>query len=147
MTRMPVSYTHLDVYKRQILGNAGINLIFQSIGIFGFFINAVTSFIMSLYLLANKETHLRQLKKIVTFLFGYKESLVIFDIGAEANHYFNGFVSGQLLECCILMSLMYVGFKLTGLPFPELLAFIIGAVSYTHLDVYKRQVYPYLPTL
>ncbi|KXU51307.1 hypothetical protein HMPREF3037_01026 [Candidatus Stoquefichus sp. KLE1796] len=112
-----------------ILGNAGINLIFQSIGIFGFFINAVTSFIMSLYLLANKETHLRQLKKIVTFLFGYKESLVIFDIGAEANHYFNGFVSGQLLECCILMSLMYVGFKLTGLPFPELLAFIIGVSS------------------
>ncbi len=65
----------------------------------------------------------------MNFLFGYKESLVIFDIGAEANHYFNGFVSGQLLECCILMSLMYVGFKLTGLPFPELLAFIIGVSS------------------
>lgn len=112
-----------------LLGNAGINLIFQSIGIFGFFINVITSFIMSLYLLANKETHLRQLKKIVTFLFGYKESLVIFDIGAEANHYFNGFVSGQLLECCILTSLMYAGFRLTGLPFPELIAFIIGLAS------------------
>ncbi|WP_050637857.1 AI-2E family transporter [Candidatus Stoquefichus sp. SB1] len=112
-----------------LLGNAGINLLFQSIGIFGFFINVITSFIMSLYLLANKETHLRQLKKIVTFLFGYKESLVIFDIGAEANHYFNGFVSGQLLECCILTSLMYAGFRLTGLPFPELIAFIIGLAS------------------
>lgn len=112
-----------------LLGNAGINLIFQSIGIFGFFINAITSFIMALYLLANKETHLRQLKKIVTFIFGYKESLVIFDIGAEANHYFNGFVSGQLLECCILTSLMYIGFRLIGLPFPELLAFIIGIAS------------------
>lgn len=112
-----------------LLGNAGINLLFQSIGIFGFFINVITSFIMSLYLLANKETHLRQLKKIVTFLFGYKESLVIFDIGAEANHYFNGFVSGQLLECCILTSLMYAGFRLTSLPFPELIAFIIGLAS------------------
>ncbi|WP_028044470.1 AI-2E family transporter [Candidatus Stoquefichus massiliensis] len=112
-----------------LLGNAGINLIFQSIGIFGFFINVITSFIMSLYLLANKETHLRQLKKVVTFLFGYKESLMIFDIGAEANHYFNGFVSGQLLECCILTSLMYAGFRLTGLPFPELIAFIIGLAS------------------
>lgn len=112
-----------------ILGSAGINLIFQSFGIFGVFINAITSFIMSLYLLANKETHLRQLKKIVTFIFGYKESLVIFDIGAEANHYFNGFISGQLLECCILTSLMYIGFRLTGLPFPELIAFIIGFAS------------------
>lgn len=66
-----------------LLGNAGINLIFQSIGIFGTFINAITSFIMALYLLANKETHLRQLKKIVTFFFGYKESLVIFDIDSD----------------------------------------------------------------
>ena len=112
-----------------ILGNAGIHLLFQSFGIFAVFINAITSFIMALYLLANKETHLRQLKKAVTFFFGYRESLVIFDIGTEANHYFNGFVSGQLLECCILMFLMYVGFRLTGLPFPELLAVIIGIAA------------------
>ncbi|MEG0276041.1 MAG: AI-2E family transporter [Coprobacillus sp.] len=112
-----------------LLGNAGINIIFQSFGLFGFFINAITSFIMALYLLANKETHLRQVKKIITFLFGYKKSLTIFDIGTEANHYFNGFVSGQLLECCILTSLMYIGFKVTGLPFPELIAVIIGFAS------------------
>lgn len=112
-----------------ILGSAGIELVFQSFGIFGVFINTITSFIMALYLLANKETHLRQFKKVVTFLFGYKESLMIFDIGAEANHYFNGFVSGQLVECCILTSLMYIGFRLTGLPFPELIAFIIGFAS------------------
>ena len=48
-----------------LLGNAGINLIFQSIGIFGTFINAITSFIMALYLLANKETHLRDRKSVV----------------------------------------------------------------------------------
>lgn len=111
------------------LGTAGLKLVFQSFGIFSVIVNSVTSFIMSLYLLANKETHLRQLKKIVTFFFGYKESLIIFDIGAEANHYFNGFISGQLVECCILTTLMYTGFRLTGLPFPELIAFIIGAAS------------------
>lgn len=113
----------------QNLTSAGLQLLFQSFGIFSIVINGITSFIMSLYLLANKETHLRQLKKVVTFLFGYKEALVIFDIGTEANHYFNGFISGQLLESCILMCLMYFGFYLTGLPFPELLAFIIGLCS------------------
>lgn len=115
--------------KGDSIGSAGINLLTQSFGIFGFFINCVTSFIMSLYLLANKENHLRQFKKVVTFFFGYKESLTIFDIGAEANHYFNGFVSGQLLECCILTILMYIGFRITSLPFPELLAIIIGLAS------------------
>lgn len=122
--------SHLDLAN--ILtksSDAGIELLFQSFGIFGIFVNAITSFIMALYLLANKETHIRQLKKLITFIFGYRESLVMFDIGAEANHYFNGFVSGQLLECCILMGLMYCGFRITGVPFPELLAFIIGIAA------------------
>lgn len=111
------------------IGSAGINLLTQSFGIFGFFINCITSFIMSLYLLANKENHLRQLKKVITFFVGYKESVTLFEIGAEANHYFNGFVSGQLLECCILAILMYLGFRITDMPFPELLAIIIGLAS------------------
>ncbi len=106
-----------------------LRLLFQSFGIFSIFVTAITSFIMSLYLLANKETHIRQIKKIVTFIFGYKRALVISDIGTEANHYFNGFVSGQLLESCILMCLMYFGFRITSMPFPELLAFIIGFSS------------------
>jgi len=84
---------------------------------------------MSIYLLANKETHIRQFKKVVTFLFGYKKALNFFDIVAEADHYFNGFVSGQLLECCILTFIMYLGFKISGMPFPELLAFIIGTAA------------------
>lgn len=122
--------SHLDLANILTKSSAtGIELLFQSFGIFSIFVNTVTSFIMALYLLANKETHIRQLKKLTTFIFGYRESLVMFDIGAEANHYFNGFVSGQLLECCILMGLMYCGFRLTGVPFPELLAFIIGIAS------------------
>ena len=71
---------HLLSQSSNILSNAGINLIFQSIGIFGVFINAITSFIMAIYLLANKEAHLRQLKKIVTFIFGYHRSLVILSL-------------------------------------------------------------------
>ena len=123
---MNLDLSNILAKNGDFLGSAGINIIFQSFGIFGLFINVITSFIMSLYLLANKEGHIRQLKKIVTFLVGYKKSLFVFDIGTEANHYFNGFVGGQLLECCILTGLMYVGFKITGLPFPELVAFIIG---------------------
>ena len=40
---------HLLSQSGNILGNAGIHLIFQSIGIFGVFINAITSFIMAIY--------------------------------------------------------------------------------------------------
>lgn len=115
--------------QKDVIGTAGLQLLFQSFGLFGVFINAITSFIMSIYMLANKETHIRQLKKIITYIFGYKRALSIFDIGTEANHYFNGFVSGQLLESFILTCLMYTGFKICRLPFQELIACIIGVAS------------------
>lgn len=126
---MNLDLNKLLISNENFLENAGINILFQSIGIFSFFITVITSFIMSIYLLVNKETHIRQFKKVITFLFGYKKALNFFDIAAEANHYFNGFVSGQLLECCILTFIMYLGFKITGMPFPELIAFIIGTTA------------------
>ena len=111
------------------LGQTGFNIIFQSIGLVNTFINGIASFMMGLYLLANKELHITQVKKFITFIFGYKKSLSIIDIGIEANHYFNGFVSGQLLECCIFMTLMYIVLRFIGLPFPELMAVLIALSS------------------
>lgn len=120
---------NLIIKGTDFLSQTGIHIIFQSIGIVGTFINGISAFMMGLYLLANKEVHLAQLKKLITFIFGYKKALSIFDIGAEANHYFNGFVSGQLLECVIFMTLNYIMLKIFSLPFPELIAFIIGISS------------------
>lgn len=112
------------------LGSASINILIQSLGLFNLFLNTLTSFIMSIYLLANKEAHIRQLKKIVAYFLGYKKSAVVFDISSEANHYFNGFIYGQLLECIILIIAMYIGFRITNIPFPELIAVIIGIASF-----------------
>lgn len=124
-----LNLNHFLSSQKDVIGSAGIHLLFQSFGLFGVFINTITSFIMSIYMLANKETHIRQLKKIITYIFGYKRALSIFDIATEANHYFNGFVSGQLLESFILTCLMYIGFKICRLPFQELIACIIGVSS------------------
>ena len=112
-----------------LLSEAGLELVIKSVGVFGLVFNTITSFIMALYLLANKETHVRQLKKIITYFFGYKRALNMIDIGKEANHYFNGFVAGQLLEACIFTVLMYGSFMFTKAPFPELLALILGVLS------------------
>ncbi|MCD7949850.1 MAG: AI-2E family transporter [Erysipelotrichaceae bacterium] len=106
-----------------------LDLIVQTFGFFSVFINGITAFIMSIYLLFNKEGHIRQLKKVVTFFIGYKRSQRFFEIGAEANHYFNGFISGQLLECLILGIMMYIGFRIVSLPYSELLASIIAIAA------------------
>lgn len=89
-----------------------------------------TGFIFSLYLLGNKETFLRQLRKAIGAIFGYKVTCVIFDYGHKTNEVFANFISGQLVEACILWVLYYVTMKLVGFPYPELIATIISLFSF-----------------
>lgn len=89
-----------------------------------------TGFIFSLYLLSHKETFLRQLRKAIGALFGYKVSVVIFDYAHKTNEVFSSFISGQLIEACILWILYYITMRLFGFPYPELIATIIAIFSF-----------------
>lgn len=105
---------------------SSFSLISHSISIVSFIINIIASFMMAIYALASKEKHITQLKKIIIFVFGYKPGLSIMDIGIEANHYYKSFISGQMLEACIFMAILYVVMKICGTPFPELIAVFSG---------------------
>lgn len=88
-----------------------------------------TGFIFSLYLLGNKETFLRQLRKAIGAIFGYKIACVIFDYGHKTNEVFSNFIGGQLVEACILWVLYYSTMRLFNFPYPELIATIISVFS------------------
>lgn len=88
-----------------------------------------TGFIFSLYLLGNKETFLRQLRKAIGAIFGYKITCVIFKYAHKTNEVFSNFISGQLVEACILWVLYYVTMRLFSFPYPELIATIISIFS------------------
>lgn len=85
-----------------------------------------TSFIFSLYLLGNKESFLRQLRKIIGAIFGYKITKIIFNYASKTNKIFSDFISGQLTEACILWVLYYTTMRLFNFPYPELIATIIS---------------------
>lgn len=89
-----------------------------------------TGFIFSLYLLCHKETFLRQLRKAIGAIFGYKISKVIFDYAHKTNEVFSNFIGGQLIESCILWILYYITMRLLGFPYPELIATIIAIFSF-----------------
>lgn len=63
---------------------------------------AFTGFIFSLYLLGNKETFLRQLRKVIGAICGYRVTKIIFNYAHKTNEVFSSFISGQLTEACIL---------------------------------------------
>lgn len=115
-----------------------INVLSKSAG--GIMVNATeflskfgiifTGFIFSLYLLGNKETFIRQLRKIIGAIFGYHITCVIFEYAQKTNHVFSDFIGGQLMEACILWVLYYVTMRLFAFPYPELIATIISLFSF-----------------
>lgn len=89
-----------------------------------------TGSIFSFYLLGNKETYIRQLRKVIAAVFGYKISVILFEFGHRTNQVFSDFISGQLIEACILWVLYYVTMRLLAFPYPELIATIIALFSF-----------------
>ncbi|MEG0077234.1 AI-2E family transporter [Anaerorhabdus sp.] len=91
--------------------------------------NWFTGFMLSLYLLASKEKFIRQFRKIVVSIFGYKWSLRIFTVGAKSNRIFNSFISGQLVEACILGTIYFIVLNLLNFPFAMLISCVIAITS------------------
>lgn len=114
----------------KLLSQNANGILTNASNIFSQFALLFTGFIFSFYLLGNKETYIRQLKKLITAIFGYKISLIIFHYGHKTNQIFSDFISGQLIEACILWILYYVTMRLFSFPYPELIATIIALFSF-----------------
>ncbi len=88
-----------------------------------------TGFMLSLYLLSSKEKFIHQSRKIILSIFGYKISMVIFEWGTKTNYIFGRFISGQLLEACILGTIYFVVLTTLNFPFAMLISCIIAVTS------------------
>ncbi|MEA4874571.1 AI-2E family transporter [Anaerorhabdus sp.] len=107
----------------------GTSLINNVFAFTGELANWFTGFMLSLYLLSSKEKFIRQFRKLIAAIFGYKLSLRIFKIGTESNRIFNSFISGQLVEACILGCIYFVVLSLLNIPFAMLISCVIAITS------------------
>ena len=104
-----------------ILSNAGAFISSFAVGF--------TGFMFSLYLLSGKESFLRQIRKVVAAFLGFEKAQSVFRYASRVNKIFSSFISGQLVEACILWVLYYVSMKLLGFPFTELICTLIAIFS------------------
>ena len=71
--------------------------------------NWFMGFMLSLYLLHSKELFINQMKTALAALLDKDSTNRILRISTKTNEIFTSFISGQLLEACILGCLIYVG--------------------------------------
>lgn len=85
--------------------------------------------LLSLYLLSSKEKFIRQLKKLIGALLPLSAANRVLAWGRKTNQTFSSFISGQLLEACILAMLYYVSMTLFKMPYAMLISTVIGVTS------------------
>ena len=96
-------------------------------------VKSITNFIIglvaSIYILWSKETFQAQSKKIIVALFPPKGADHIFYLGRNIYRVFNGFVIGKIVDSAIIGILCYIGILILKMPYPALIATVIGVTN------------------
>lgn len=89
-------------------------------------INIVLGFIISLYMLYDKEKFIRQGKMMVRAFTKPDHAQRIIDVAGDAHQIFSGFIGAKIIDSVIVGVICTIGMWILRLPFAELIGFIIG---------------------
>ena len=89
----------------------------------------ILGFIISIYVLANKENFAGQAKKIIYALFERDSANVVINNFRFTHKTFIGFVGGKILDSAIIGVLCFIGTSLLHLPYAVLVSVIIGVTN------------------
>ena len=94
-----------------------------------FALNVVVGIIVSVYVMASKETFAGQAKKIIYALFKPVLANIIVETVRKSNEIFGGFISGKILDSAIIGVLAYIVLAIMRMPDTVLVAVIVGVTN------------------
>lgn len=92
-------------------------------------VNVFMGFVISIYMLAAKESLTRNVKRVIYAFLPQKAADYLAHIYKLTNKRFVGFVSGQLTEAFILGALCFIGMNIFGMQYSLLISIIIGLTN------------------
>jgi predicted PurR-regulated permease PerM len=110
--------------------NVGINVaILTAVGFTSSFMKFTFGFIVSIYLLKDKEILILNCKKIVYAILSREKADTFLVFGNEVNIIFSNFVIGKTIDSLIIALLCFVGLSIFGIPYTVLISLIIGLTN------------------
>ena len=139
LTSMDIPYK-LDISNTQLWIDAlpqMTNFVSLNLGSFlnkllsftGVFMDMFLGFMVSFYFLFDKETFLRQAKKIVMGLFPNNYGIRLLQIGKQANQTYTNFITVQLVESILLGIIFYLLLTILKMPYILLISCMIALFS------------------
>ena len=92
-------------------------------------VTGVLAFVFSIYMLSGGDTLLSQCRRVIKAYVPERASRWIFDVCQLTADTFTKFISGQLIEACILGVLCCLGMTLLRLSYAPLIGVIVGACA------------------
>ena len=116
-----------------LLAKGGSALLNTTISITTSVLSAVVNLLMgvvfSVYILAQKETLSRQLKRLLYLTFPEKKVTPFLAFLGRVSRTFSQFVTGQTIEAIILGTLVFIGMLILRLPFAPVIAVVVGVTA------------------
>lgn len=94
--------------------------------IVGAVVDIVLGVVFSVYLIYQKETLARQAKKMMNALLKPQKNEKVLYIADITNNAFTKFITGQLLEACIIGVLCFIGMLIFGMPYAPIVSLLVG---------------------
>ena len=91
--------------------------------------NLLIGLVASVYMLWSKDVFQAQAKKLIVAIFRPSSADHLFYLGRETNKIFNGFVIGKIIDSAIIGVLCYIGMLVFKLPYPILVATVVGITN------------------
>jgi len=92
-------------------------------------LNILIGFCAAIYMLCSRDTFLAQGRKIVVALCKETTANHLFDLGRRIHKVFSGFIIGKILDSLIIGILCYLGMLILKLPYPALIATVVGVTN------------------
>jgi len=93
-------------------------------------VNLFVGFIISIYMLYDKEKFIAQTKKIVCASFSLSFSKKLINFGRNLNETIGNFISGKILDCIIVGCLIFIALSIFSIPYALLISVIIAITNF-----------------
>jgi len=97
--------------------------------VFSVAFNAFTGLIIAIYILSNKRTLSRQIKRLLYAFLRKPAADRICEIAKLSSDTFSGFFAGQTKECCILCLMFLVVLGIFGYPYAGVISLVIAVLA------------------
>ncbi len=99
------------------------------LGVFGAVWDFILGFIISIYVLASKETFAGQAKKVAYAIFSQENANILINNFRFIHKTFIGFVGGKILDSILIGLICFIGTTILNTPYAALVSLIIGITN------------------